>query len=106
MVQDLGTGCLLGKSDVILAIRFLPVSIHDFDQLGFIFDGRFYFDKAMPFGCSIARRPWELFATFLEFNVASHSELGRLRQYLDDFLFGDRKGTNQCASIMGVFKQK
>ena len=74
MVQDLGTGCLLGKSDVKSAFKFLPVSIHDFDQLGFIFDGRFYFDKAMPFGCSIARRTWELLETFLEFKVARHSE--------------------------------
>ncbi|MCG7866997.1 MAG: hypothetical protein JAY74_11590 [Candidatus Thiodiazotropha taylori] len=106
MVQDLGTGCLLGKSDVKSAFRLLPVSIHDFDQLGFKFDGRFYFDKAMPFGCSIACRTWELFATFLEFNVASHSELGRLLHYLDDFLFGGRKGTNQCASIMAVFEQQ
>ena len=54
MVQELGKGCLLGKSDIKSAFRLLPVSAFDYDQLGFMFDGKFYFDKAMPFGCSIA----------------------------------------------------
>ena len=54
MVQDLGTGRLLGKSDIKSAFRLLPVSLLDFYQLGFKFDSKYYFDKAMPFGCSIA----------------------------------------------------
>lgn len=106
MIQDLGTGCLLGKSDIKSAFRLLPVSVLDFDQLGFQFDGKFYFDKAMPFGCSIACQTWELFSTFLEFCVARQSSVGKLLHYLDDFLFGGKKGTNQCASIMAVFQDK
>ena len=106
MIQDLGKGCLLGKSDIKSAFRLLPVSVLDFDQLGFKFDGRFYFDKAMPFGCSIACKTWELFASFLEFSVARQATVGRLLHYLDDFLFGGKKGTNQCASIMAVFQDK
>ena len=64
MNQDLGQCCLLGKSDISNAFRLLPVSPHEFDQLGFYFEGKFYFDKVMPFGCSIACRTWEVFATF------------------------------------------
>ena len=64
MIQDLGQGCLLGKSDISNAFRLLPISPHEFDQLGFYFEGKFYFDKDMPFGCSIACRTWEVFATF------------------------------------------
>ena len=85
MVQDLGRGCLLGKSDIKSAFRLLPVSVLDFDQLGFKFDGKFYFDKAMPFGCSIACQCWELYSTFLEFYVARQSSVGKLLHYLDDF---------------------
>lgn len=106
MVQDLGRGCLLGKSDIKSAFRLLPVSPLDFDQLGFKFDGKFYFDKAMPFGCSIACRTFEAFSTFLEFCVARQSSVGRLLHYLDDYLFGGSKGTNHCAYIMSVFKDK
>lgn len=106
MVQDLGRGCLLGKSDIKSAFRLLPVSPLDFDQLGFKFDGKFYFDKAMPFGCSIACQTFETFSTFLEFCVARQASVGRLLHYLDDFLFGGRKGTNHCSHIMSVFTDK
>ena len=106
MVQDLGAGCLLGKSDIQSAFRLLPVSYLDFDQLGFKFDGKYYFDKAMPFGCRIACKTWELFATFLEFCVARQATVGKLLHYLDDFLFGGKKGTNQCASILAIFQGK
>ena len=108
MVQDLGRGCLLGKSDIKSAFRLLRVSPLDFDQLGFKFDGKFYFDKAMPFGCSIACQTWELFSTFLEFCVARArpSDVGKLLHYLDDFLFGGKKGTNHCACIMSIFQDK
>ena len=60
----------------------------------------------MPFGCSIACRTFETFSTFLEFAVSRQSTAGRLLHYLDDFLFGGRKGTDDCACIMSVFQDK
>ena len=106
MIQDLGQGCLLAKSDIMSAFRLLPVSVNSFDQLGFMFDDEYYVDKAMPFGCSISCHTWELFATFLEFCVARQSQYGSLLHYLDDFLFGGCKGTNHCACILSVFMTK
>ena len=106
LVQDLGRACLLGKSDIKSAFRLLPVSPQFFDQLGFKFDGKFYFDKAMPFGCSIACKTFESFSTFLEFVVARQASAGKLLHYLDDFLFGGKSGTNQCAHIMSLFQEK
>jgi hypothetical protein len=35
-----------------LTFRLLRVSPSDFDQLGFSFDNKFYFDKCLPFGAS------------------------------------------------------
>ena len=104
MVQDLGQGCLLGKSDVKSAFRLLPVAPQDFDKLGFQFENLFYFDKAMPFGCSKSCNTWEKFARFLEFAVKRHSNRGDLLHYLDDFLFGGQRNTDQCQHIMGIFK--
>lgn len=103
MVQDLGQGCLLGKSDIKSAFRLLPVAPEDFDQLGFCFDDKYFFDKAMPFGCSISCNTWEKFARFLEFCVSRHANRGELLHYLDDFLFGGRKGTDECHHIMDTF---
>ena len=64
MVQRLGKGCMLGKADIKSAFRLLPVAKQDFDQLGFKFEDKIYFDKSMPFGCSISCATFEKFATF------------------------------------------
>ncbi len=45
MVQKLGQNAELGKSDIKSAFRLIPVSPQDFDQLGFYFNGNYYFDK-------------------------------------------------------------
>lgn len=104
IVQELGQGCLLGKSDLKNAFRILPVAAKDFDQLGFCFNHKYYFDKAIPFGCSISCATFEKFATFLEFAVHRRSPVGRLLHYLDDFLFGGKKNTKDCQTIMKHFQ--
>ena len=105
LVQQLGKGCLLGKSDIKSAFRLLPVSPNDFDQLGFFFEGEYYFDKALPFGCSISPATFEMFARFLEYAVRKRltNTNGDLLHYLDDFLFGGSKGTNDCQLVMDHF---
>ena len=103
-MQELGKGCLLGKSDVKSAFRTIPVAKNEFDQLWFCFNNWYYFDKALPFGCSISCATYERFATFLEFAVRRRSTVGRLPHYLDDFPFGGKKGTNHCKVIMTNFQ--
>ena len=64
-VQELGRHCFLFKLDLKNAFRLLPVSTLDFDQLGFKFEENFYFDKCLPFGCSISCSHFEKVARFL-----------------------------------------
>ena len=49
MIQELGQGCMLGKSDLKNAFTIIRVAVSDFDQLGFQFNDKYYFDKALPF---------------------------------------------------------
>ena len=105
IVQELGQGCLLGKSDLKNAFRLLPVAVKDFNQLGFKFNNQYYFDKSLPFGCSISCATFEKFATFLEFAVRRRSPVGQLLHYLDDFLFGGKRNTQDCQIIMGHFQK-
>lgn len=104
IVQELGQGCLLAKSDIKNAFRLIPIAAQDFDQLGFYFNNKYYFDKSLPFGCSISCSTFDKFSTFLEFAVRRRSAVGKLLHYLDDFLFGGPKGTNDCKIIMGHFE--
>ena len=103
MVQHLGQGALLGKADIKSAFRLIPVSKDDFPLLGFKFDNLYYFDKALPFGCSISCAVFEKFATFLEWIVRKSCNVGDLEHYLDDYLFGGEKKTNHCTVMMETF---
>ncbi|CAC5417273.1 unnamed protein product [Mytilus coruscus] len=71
MVSSLGKGARLGVQDIKSAFRLLPISPGDFDLLGIYFDGNFYVDKSLPFGCSIACALFEKISTFLHRLVVS-----------------------------------
>lgn len=105
MVQDLGQHCLLFKMDIRSAFRLMPVAVSDFDQLGFKFGGKYYFDKCLPFGCSVSCKTWEIFATFLEFLVRKKAGSKHLLHYLDDFLGGGKKGSGDCQHLMQTFRK-
>lgn len=105
MVQEFGKNTLLAKSDVKSAFRLLCISPTYFDQLGFKFQGQYYFDKCMPFGCSISCSTFEKFAKFLEFMVKNKSPRGLIIHFLDDFLMAGKQGTNDCQALLDQFHQ-
>ena len=85
MLQELGKNCKLFKFDLKNAFRLLPVRLADVELLGFQFDGKYYVDKCLPFGCSISCSLFEKFSTFLEFCVKQRMRSGSLLHYLDNF---------------------
>lgn len=103
MIQDLGRNCYLFKMDIKSAFRLLPVNPLDFELLGFSLDGCFYYDKCLPFGCSISPSLFEKFSTFLEYCIRQRLVNGLLIHYLDDFLGGD-KSESGCKENMAIFK--
>ena len=66
MVHRLGRDVFLAKSDIKSAFRLLPIWPGDFELPGFKFDNCYYFDKCLPFGCSISCSAFEKFSSFLE----------------------------------------
>lgn len=51
-IQLLGGLVLLAKADIKSAFRILPIHPSCFNPLGFQFQGKFYFDRCLPMGCS------------------------------------------------------
>jgi hypothetical protein len=47
------SGAKLSKCDIKSAFRLLRIFPGDFDQLGFVFQDKYYFDKCLPFGAMI-----------------------------------------------------
>ena len=105
LVQDLGQGALLAKSDIKSAFRLLPVSPLDFDLLGFTFNDNYYFDKCLPFGCAISCNLFEKFATALEWIVRDRTGDNNLLHYLDDFLFAGKNDSNDCLKLLQSFRE-
>ncbi|XP_048252630.1 uncharacterized protein LOC124136488 [Haliotis rufescens] len=97
MVQQLGKGALLAKFDIQSAFRIIPVHPSDFELLGIRFEGEFYFDKCLPFGCSISCAIFETFSIFLQWCMQSHLPTCQIMHYLDDFLTGGTAGTSHCS---------
>ena len=59
----------MAKSDIKSVFRLLSSAPEDFELLGFKFEGKYYFDKALPMGAGISCSHFEEFATFLEYKV-------------------------------------
>lgn len=105
MVQKLGKNTMCAKSDIQSAFRLLRVWPGDFDQLGFKFEGLYYFDKCLPMGCAISCALFEKFSSFLQWIVAKRARNNNILHYLDDFLFMGKSDTNQCSYNLNVFLQ-
>ncbi|CAC5420125.1 unnamed protein product [Mytilus coruscus] len=105
MVSSLGKGARLGVQDIKSAFRLLPISPGDFDLLGIYFDGNFYVDKSLPFGCSIGCALFEKFSTFLHWLVVSSAGKHSVKQNLDDFIFGGSATLDDCLVLMNTFTE-
>ena len=104
MMQRLGKNCYLFKLDLRNAFRLLPVNKLDFSQLGFQFKDKFYFDKCLPFGCSISCSHFEKVARFIEFCVCRRMTSGEIIYYLDDY-FGGENSAKKCSQLLQLVKE-
>ena len=86
LIKSLGKGCFLAKTDIKSAFRIIPVSPNDFPLLGMEWQGKFYFDKCLPMGCSSSCNIFETFTTALEWVAMNKLNASALIHILDDFL--------------------
>ena len=105
VVQQSGQHCELAKCDIKSAFRLLPVHPSDYELLGFSFQDKYYFDKAMPFGCSVSCATWEKFSTFIEWVLTMKANRGMSIHYLDDYLFAGSQGSGDCKALLEIFHE-
>ena len=65
MIKLLGHGCFLAKTDIKNAFRIIPKRPSDYDLLGIFWQGKYYYEKAMPIGCASSCQTFEMFSTAL-----------------------------------------
>ena len=56
VIKLLGSGTLVAKTDIESAFRLMPIHPHDYNLLGFVVDGKFYYDRCLPMGSSVSCR--------------------------------------------------
>jgi len=108
MVLMLGIGCLLSKIDLKDAFRHLAVSPNDYELLGFIWRGLYFFDRFLPFGLRSSPRWFELFATAFQWILQFHGNIRNILHYLDDYIIGGPARSLVCSrdtEIMLMFCQ-
>jgi hypothetical protein len=82
-----GRGCFLIKLDVEAAYKQVPVRPGDWHLLGFMWEGKYYYERVLPFGLKSSCRLWELYAAALHDFFARRLCVPVVIHYIDDFLF-------------------
>ncbi|KAJ1115718.1 hypothetical protein NDU88_003940 [Pleurodeles waltl] len=104
LLRATGRGALMAKADIEAAFRLLPVHPESYHLLGFNFEGKTYFDKALPMGCSISCAYFEKFSTLLEWALHKQHPRGGKLHYLDDFLFIGKPNGQECQELLDTFQ--
>ncbi|XP_054835512.1 uncharacterized protein LOC129329840 [Eublepharis macularius] len=105
LVRACGRGALMAKCDIQSAFRLLPIHPSDQCLLGFKFRDRWYVDKAMPMGCSVACAAFETFSTFLEWVAKDRMGAPFVSHYLDDFIIMAPPNSPACADRLRIFQE-
>lgn len=66
VIKQTGAGCFMAKTDIKSAFRIIPIHPSDYSLLGMKWQGRYYFDRCLPMGCSSSCAIFEAFSTALE----------------------------------------
>ena len=99
MIKRLGRGCFLAKTDIKSAFRIIPTRPSDYDLLGIFWQGKYYYDKAMPMGCASSCRTFEMFSTALEWVAKKHLPIPHLIHILDDYLMAAPSFQQCCIDL-------
>ena len=87
IVQRLGVGYFMAKTDIKSAFRIIPIHPQDYSLLGIKWADKYYFDRCLPMGCSSSCAIFETFSTALEWLSLHKLRASAVLHILDDFLF-------------------
>lgn len=86
IIARLGPGCTLCKLDVHAAYKQIHIRSSDYHLTGFMWDGKYYYDRTLPFGLRSSCRKWDVFASALHYFMVTHGGIPFVEHYIDDFI--------------------
>lgn len=81
-----GPCSFLAKTDIESAFRLIPVHLDDYELLGMKWEGKYYHDKALPFGLRGAAAIFNQLSDALEWILLNKCKISLVCHILDDFL--------------------
>lgn len=85
-IKQFGQGCFLAKTDVESAFRLIPVNPKDYELLGMCWNGKYFYDKVLPFGLRSAPYLFNQLSDALEWILLNKCFISFVCHILDDFL--------------------
>lgn len=87
LVKFCGQYSYMMKVDIKHAYRIVPIHPDDYELLGFMVDGKYYFDKTLPMGLSYSCALFERISTAIQWIAETKLGLHNCAHILDDFFF-------------------
>jgi hypothetical protein len=85
-IKQFGAGCFLAKTDIESAFRLVPIHPDDYELLGMCWEGKYYYDKVLPFGLRSAPSIFNQLSDALEWILLNKCNISFVCHILDDFL--------------------
>ena len=85
-IKRFGQGCFLAKTDIESAFRLIPIHPDDYELLGMFWQGKYYYDKVLPFGLRSAPFIFNQLSDAIEWILINECHISFVCHILDDFL--------------------
>ena len=102
MVKKLGRDALMRKVDIKHAFRLIPVHPEDWNLLGTCWDGQYFVELRLPFGCRSSVFIFSTLADALAWILQVKYAISLLTHYLDYFFTCGAPDSDQCAHNLSV----
>lgn len=107
-LREYGSKAWLAGVDVENVFRIIPVHPVDIALQGIQFEGIYYLDLQLVFGCKSSPVIFNTFAALWNWIFVHHGRIRCLQHYLDDFILvtGNQKAANLSMNIMKLIANK
>ena len=85
-IKRFGPGCFLAKTDIESAFQLIPVHPDDYELVGMYWEGKYYYDKVLPFGLRSAPYLFNQLSDTIEWILQNKCMISFVCHILDDFL--------------------
>ncbi|KAK3732477.1 hypothetical protein QZH41_003780 [Actinostola sp. cb2023] len=104
IVQRLGRGSYMAKTDLKSAFRIIPIHPNDWNLLGVCWNSRYYVDMYLPFGLRSAPYIFNQLSEALEWSLKHNYGLQNVIHILDDFFVAESSKAACLTSFCKLLK--